>query len=186
MKGNYRLLKILIAVVVVAVIAAILALMTIGNPQEEPTAATEPSSVTETTERTSVLTTAETTAASTTETTTESTTQAEPAFLQKGNWYLFDKKNTACYVFTFDGKGNVDIAMFDSNNIEVGDPQYFEGYAAYSVSGDTLTIAKLPSALPLGSVELTVGKDSLTYEKQKLENHKDISVDYALQYFGME
>ena len=154
-----------------------------NTPQTSQSAASEDSTDATASETETVSTTETTESTETTETTKQKTTAAESTeFIKTAYFYLFDEKNTACYVFSFNGKGRADLAVFDESNIVYEDPQYFEGFASYKVSGNKIEITKLPSTVPMSSITLTA-KDGILYsDKTELESHRDLKLSYAVNF----
>ena len=87
-------------------------------------------------------------------------------------------------MFSFNGKGRADLAVFDESNIVYEDPQYFEGFASYKVSGNKIEITKLPSTVPMSSITLTAKDGTLYSDKTELESHRDLKLSYAVKHFN--
>ena len=97
---------------------------------------------------------------------------------------MFDEDNVACYVFKFNGKGKVDLVQFDETNIVYEDPQYFKGYTNYKLSGDTVTIKKMPKTMLIKSLNLTVKDGKLFADGKELEKHSKVKLSYAVEHFS--
>lgn len=104
-------------------------------------------------------------------------------FIKNGLWYLFDDENTVCYVFSFGDNKNVDLAIFNQSNINGEDPQYFEGYSTYEINSNILKV-KIPASFDKNEQKiLKIKNKNLYFDNIKLENHKDLKMDYVLNHF---
>lgn len=180
----------LIIVAGVAIIAAAAGAFFAGS-QNSGGSTTAPSgettSVTQAVESKTSQTTSEpseTTTVTTSDATTETTTATDTSFVTNGFYYLYDDEKTACYVFSFDGKGKVNLVQFDDTNIIDEDPEYFKGYAKYSIKDGTVTLSSMPKSFLLKSLTLTVKDGKLYADKTVLEKHGDVSMSYAVKHFG--
>ena len=181
MKKN---ILIVVLCVVLAAVAGAVAFVALKDSKPEET--TAPTSVSETTDvntTASVAGSVFNTTKKTAKKTTKATTADKNAFIRKGAWYLADTDNETCYALAFKKSGAVDIAYFNSDNIEGFDAQYFKGDAKYQIKGKKIIISSLPEAAQISSIELEISGKSVKYRGKALKNYKEISLDNALKCF---
>lgn len=117
-------------------------------------------------------------------TTDEGVTKSEVDFVTKDEWwYYFDIQNREAYAFRFSKDMNVDIAFFNSSNIDGEDAKYFNGNSTYSIENGKVVMKYLPDALKIKNFELTIKDNKLFFEDDKLAPHDDLSLDYPVGYF---
>lgn len=118
------------------------------------------------------------------ETTKAEQTKSQMEFLTKNKWwYYFDVEKRECYAFSFKQSGDMDVAYFSNENIDVGDAKYFTGTSTFTLNGDKVSIKYLPDALPIKNFELTIKDNKLFNKDDKLAPHDDLSLDYPVGYF---
>ncbi|MDD6603896.1 MAG: hypothetical protein PUE73_06155 [Eubacteriales bacterium] len=113
---------------------------------------------------------------------TEPVSRSPESVIKGGYWYLYDEDNVVCYVFSFDGKGNVDLAMFDDSNISGEDAKYFTGYSTYTVKDDTVQLRDMPDVFLEKSFDLVVEGANLKYDGKFLAHHQEQTIDYAIGF----
>lgn len=113
---------------------------------------------------------------------TEPVSRSPESVIKGGHWYLYDEDNVVCYVFSFDGKGNVDLAMFDDSNISGEDAKYFTGYSTYTIKDDTVQLRDMPDVFLEKSFDLVVEGANLKYDGKFLAHHQDLTIDYAIGF----
>ncbi|MDD6354868.1 MAG: hypothetical protein PUG26_00780 [Oscillospiraceae bacterium] len=190
---NQNMKKVIFSVIGVVVVVAVIVAVATHKPADsgKNTTASAPESSASQQVESSSNTTAQPTeqTSSTTESTTKpSDTTAKggdskaPAAISGGYWYLYDEKNTACYVFSFGDNGAVDLAVFSEDNINEEDAKYYTGYAEYKLNGKTITFKKLPKEILLKDIKLTLNGNNLVYDGKNLAHHDDLKIDYAIGY----
>ncbi|MGN0531181.1 MAG: hypothetical protein ACI4IN_00045 [Eubacterium sp.] len=113
---------------------------------------------------------------------TEPVSRSPESVIKGGYWYLYDEDNVVCYVFSFDGKGNVDLAMFDDSNISGEDAKYFTGYSKYTIKDDTVQLRDMPDVFLEKSFDLVVEGANLKYDGKFLAHHQELTMDYAIGF----
>lgn len=180
---------ILICVVVIIVAGAVTLALLHGNDDAEPTSTTTDINNVEETHKVSETHTMPTVSVSEIElddmsTTNEDATKAEMSFLKNNEWwYYFDIQNREAYAFHFNDDMGVDIAFFNSSNIDSEDAKYFTGYSTYTIDNGKIIMKYLPDALTIKNFELTIKDNKLFFVDDKLAPHDDLSVDYPVGYF---
>lgn len=115
---------------------------------------------------------------------TEQDISAQVDFLVKGEWwYYFDIQARECYAFKFDEDMNMQVAFFNSDNIDGEDAQYFTGTSTYTIVGNNIELRYLPDALTKKSFDLTIKGNKLFNVDDKMAQHDDLSLDYPVGYF---
>lgn len=188
---NSNAKKIIFSVVaLVVVIATVVAVFSLNGKKDDTsdinssnsTVATAQSQTT-TEKSTAPTTTIETSQADLDQSTETTSSDKQLAVLTNGYWYYYDTQNRLCYVFKFNENENVDLVLYDSDNIDNEDPEYFSGYSTYSLNGDTVTMKNLPDALPQKEFEFTIDGSKLMYGDTSVAQHDELTVDYAIGYF---
>lgn len=190
-KMNKKILAIICAIVIIvaAVVTVSLTMRNKDDAQQESTTTTVPTSVEVETHKVSETHTMPSVSVSEIElddmsTTDEDATKAEVDFVTKDQWwYYFDIQNREAYAFHFDDEMNVEIAFFNSSNIDSEDAKYFTGNSTYTIENGKIIMKYLPDALTIKSFELTIKDNKLFSVDDKLAPHDDLSVDYPVGYF---
>ena len=172
-----------LCVVLAAVVGAVAFIALKDSKPEQTTATTSVSETTEEQTTASVAGSVFNTTKKTTQNAAKTTTADKNAFIRKGVWYLADADNEVCYAFSFKKNGAVDIAYFNSDNIEGFDAQYFKGTGSYDTRKGTIIFSKLPEVCGKTNLELVIKGSDIYYNSKKLKHYSTISLDNALKCF---
>lgn len=191
MKKNSNTKKVVFTILAIIIVASLVATAIIVHSKQQQAeeeaskAQTSISSQDETTQpkdnlptvvKTEIVDVSDTTSPKVTEKTVDS-------LVAGGWWYYFDVQNKECYAFCFKDDMNMDLAFFNSENIDGGDAKYYKGTSTYTIDDGVVQLRYLPDALTIKSFDLKFKGNKLFFKDDKLANHEDLSLDYPVGFF---